>query len=437
MPQAENEKKTENDDALRRFINRLENWPEDEPPSPAELRTLRREIHLSEDDREKLELLAENHIRRARHALAGSAYDQAAAELARASQLRPMDARPRVELAGIYLQRSLERGYGRNDRQRALKLAHKALELNPGDMDARQFLHDYRRMNADFMAVKYKRFIIPVLVVAGLMTAMIWWQKDWVLDLFNPQTSPVVTSSVNQNSTAATGSRDIQVETTGIGGGNLKTDIISASVGRRNDGSYVSVLGRLSVEGKNLGELNLLLRGRSSNGEAVFTIPWTVRDGSDPVLIPGDSQALVLFRWLADPETSIESLEIIPSEIKETTETTVIKIIEPEIIWTAPRPEGVSLSAEIRNFKTIEAFDRQILRMDLAVKNEGIADIASLTLGLSLGADLPAYTEYAVAGADPPMIRGERRVWGISLGFPLDADISGRPVTVDIKDIKN
>jgi len=437
MPQAENEKKTENDDALRRFIDRLENWPEDEPPSPAELRALRREIHLNEDDREKLELLAENHIRRARHALAGSAYDQAAAELARASQLRPMDARPRVELAGIYLQRSLERGYGRNDRQRALKLAHKALELNPGDMDARQFLHDYRRMNADFMAVKYKRFIIPILIFAGLMAAMIWWQKDWVLNLFNPQTSSAVINPVNRNSTGAADSRNVNVDTTGIGGGNLRTDIISASVGRMNDGSYVSVLGRLSVGEKNLGELKLLLRGRDSKGDTLFTIPWTVRDESDPILIPGDSQALVLFRWLADPENSIESLEISPSELKESMELSIMETLTPEIVWSASRPEGVTLTAEIRNFEIIEAYDRQILRMDLAVKNEGITEISSLTLDLSLGADLPAYTEYAVAGSDPPMIRGERRVWNISLGIPLDADISARPVTVDITDIVN
>jgi len=437
MPQAENEKKTENDDALRRFIDRLENWPEDEPPTPAELRMLRREIHLNEDDREKLELLAENHIRRARHALAGSAYDQAAAELARASQLRPMDARPRVELAGIYLQRSLERGYRRNDRQRALKLARKALELNPGDMDARRFLHDYRRMNADFMAVRYKRFIIPILISAGLITAMIWWQKDWVFNLFTPQTSHSAITSVNQNNTATADSRVVQVDTTGISSGNLKTEIISASVGRRNDGSYVSVLGRLSVEGKNLGELDLQLRGRDSEGEAVFTIPWTVRNKSEPILIPGDSQALVLFRWLADPENSIESLEISPSEITEMEEISDLKTMEPEIVWEASRPEGVSLSAEIRNFEAIEAYDRQILCMDLAVKNDGITEISSMTLGISLGTDLPEYTEYAVAGADPPLIRGERRVWGISIGIPLDADISGRPVTVKIENIVN
>ena len=435
MPQAENNEKKENDDALRRFIDRLENWPEDEPPSPAELRSLRREIHLTEDDRDKLELLSENHIRRARNALAGSAYDQAAAELARASQLRPMDARPRIELAGIYLQRSLERGYGRNDRQRALKLAHKALELNPGDMEARQFLHDYRRMNADFMAVKYRRLIIPAVIFTVLLLATIWWQKDWVLNFLSPQTEILVHPFTGQNDGIIPDSRDIETNTIGISGGNLDAEIFLSSVGRRNDDSYVRLLGRLEVSDKNLGELKLMLRGRDAQGSTVFTIPWDVRDDTDPVLVPGDSQVLVLFRWLADPETSIESLEILPYEIKSPSQESAQEPpIKPEIIWDTARPEGASLSAEIRNFNLIEAYDRQILNMEVALENSGIVELSDLVLGISLGSDLPEYTLKAVTFEEPPLKRGERRVWPAVIGAPLDADLQNRPVTITVKE---
>jgi len=435
MSQAKNEKKTENDDALRRFIDRLENWPEDNPPSPAELRALRREIHLTVDDREKLELLAENHIRRARKALSDSAYDQAAAELARASQLRPMDARPRIELAEIYLQRSLERGYGRNDRQRALKLAHKALELNPGDIEAKRFLHEYRRMNADFMAVKYKRLIIPSAILVVLLAAMIWWQRDWVINLFTQQDAISVPVSSSQFSTAIPADRYIDVDSSAINLGNLETEILSASVGRRNDDSYVSVLGRLRVSDKNLGKLKLLVRGRDKAGNAVFTIPWNVRNDSDPVLIPGDSETLALFRWLAEPETSIESLEIIPYEISEPESSSRWETVIPEIIWGSPRPEGSSISSEIRNFRTIEAYDRQILLMDMAVENTGITELSLLTLEVSLGSDLVKYTENTIGNETLPMKKGERRVQSIAMGIPLDSDLSGRPVTVTVKDI--
>ena len=245
MPQAENGHEKENEEALRRFIDRLENWPEDEPPSPSELRALRREIRLTESDRDKLELLAENHIRRARTALDANSYSLAAAELARASQLRPMDSRPRIELAGVYLQRSLESGYGRNDRQRAIKLAKKALELNPGDVDARQFLQEYRRMNADFLAVRYRRYIIPVLVLTGLLGAMIWWQGDWIVNLFNPASGVTGGSPLAIIGEATPESRNVEVNAAGLTGGNLETEIILATVGRRNDASFMSIRGRL------------------------------------------------------------------------------------------------------------------------------------------------------------------------------------------------
>ncbi len=435
MPQAENEQKSENDDALRRFINRLENWPEDEPPSPAELRALRREIRLTEDDRDKLELLAENHMRRARSALSGSSYDLAAAELARASQLRPMDSRPRVELAGIYLQRSLERGYGRNDRRRAVKLAQKALELNPGDMEARGFLIEYRRMNADFLAVKYKRFIIPALVIFGFLVAMIWWQKDWVMDFFTPSSSLSGEFQPSNSIDEASENRAVNVDAASLAGGNLDTEIVTGTVGRRNDASYVSIRGRLNISNGNLGKLKLLVRGRNTAGDTVFTIPWTVRDESAAVLIPGDSEVLALFRWLAVSETSIDSLELIPFEMDTAVKQSSLLPLEPEIVWEAARPEGALLTAEIRSLKTIEAYDRQVLLMDLAVENSGIGDFSNLTLGISLGSDFPDYIKDTVSREIPALERGERRVWSIAMGFPLDADLSDRPVTVKIKEI--
>ena len=435
MPQAEKEKKSENDRALRLFIERLENWPEDDPPSPAELRSLRREIRLSEGDREKLELLAENHIRRAHKALSGKAYSQAAAELARAAQLKPMDPRPRVELADIYLQRSLERGYGRNDRQRALKLAHKALELNPGDAEAKSFLQNYRRMNASFMAVRYRKFVIPSVLLIGFLSAMIWWQRDWVLTLFSPSSKPGTNTAGFQVENKKSVTDNLSVETTGIDGGGLNTEIISASVGRRNEESFVSLLGRIEVS-RNLGQLNLLLKGRDKEGKAVFSIPWSVRDEQDPVLMPGDSTPLLLFRWLAEPETTVESLELVPFEMKNPGADPVLSQKKPEIVWETSRPEGSSLSAEIRDFEILEAFDGQIIKMDLAIENSGAIKISALTLYVSLGSDLPGYTEYAVNRMDPELKKGEKRVWPVVMRIPLDTDISERSVTVTVQDIE-
>ena len=437
MPQVENEQEKDNDETLRQFIDRLENWPEDEPPSPAELRALRREIRLTESDRDKLELLAENHIRRARTALAGNSYDQAAAELARASQLRPMDSRPRVELAEVYLQRSLERGYGRNDRNRAIKLARKALELNPGDAEARHFLQEYRRMNADFLAVKYRRFIIPVLVLILLLGAMVWWQQEWIINLVQPDNTVAVPPSDLNSPGTSPESRTIGIEAAGLTGGNLDTEIIQAIVGRQNDASYVKVQGRLRSTNGYLGGLKLLVRGRDSDGNTLFAMPWTVRDSTSPVLIPGDSEVLLLFRWLADSETEITSLELAPFEMEIPDSVPIWTPTEPVLVWDAARPDGAALTAEVRNFKMIEGYDRQVILMDLALENTGVGNLNDLSLGISLGSDLPTYTHNAVNPEEPGLTRGERRVWALAMSVPLDADMSDRIVTVRIKDLND
>ena len=210
------EEKKDQDDTLRRFIDRLEEWPEDEPPTPAQLRALKREIRLTQDDRDKLEILSENHIHRGRASVDAGAYDQAAAELARAAQLRPLDARPKTELAGIYLQRSLERGYGRTDRSKALKLARKALELSPGDPEAIAFLKEYRQMNADFLSVRYRRYILPGVLALAALIALAVWQRDWVFDFFSPaQEMDIPAGAVTERPLEEGESRTVEVNTPG------------------------------------------------------------------------------------------------------------------------------------------------------------------------------------------------------------------------------
>ncbi|MCD6343553.1 MAG: hypothetical protein J7L76_07195, partial [Spirochaetaceae bacterium] len=82
----------------------------------------------------------------------------------------------------------------------------------------------------------------------------------------------------------------------------------------------------------------------------------------------------------------------------------------------------------------IEAYDRQILRMEVALENSGIVELSDLTLGISLGSDLPEYTLNAVTREEPALRRGERRVWPAVIRVPLDADLQNRPVTITVKE---
>jgi len=434
MPQAENE--TQNDDALRRFIDRLEAWPDDEPPSPAELRALRREIRLTQDDREKLEILADNHVRRARSAAAGGAYDQAAAELSRAAQLRPLDPRPRVELADLYLQRSLERGYGRNDRQKALRLARKALDLNPSDPDAKAFLRDYRRMNAAFVGARYRRYRLPILVAFLALSALAWWQRDWVIDLTRPSTAAIPDAPASLPPDDPGGPRDVPVEAPGLAEGGLTADIVTASVGSRRDASYLEILGRLESENAYIGELTLLVRGRDAGGAAVFALPWIVRDENAPLLIPGDSEVLTLFRWLDISETAVERIELSRWDADVRTGYDGPTPRPAELVWDSGRPDGGDLETEVRRLEVVEAYDRQVALVDLAVQNTGTAELTTLDLDLSLDSREPPFAHRAVHPREPPLAPGERRVWSLAMSFPLDADLADRPLTVRVRDAR-
>ena len=432
MTKAENGTEDGADDALRRYIDRLEEWPEDAPPTPAELRAVRQDIRLTQDDRDKLEILAENHIRRANSALVAGAYDQAAAELARAAQLRPMDPRPRVELAEVYLQRSLERGYGRNDRQKAVRLAQKALELNPGDPEAQRFLSQYRRMHADFTSAKYRKFAVPAVVVIVILAAMGWWRRDWVVGLFDAGTAAPGTAGTLIPGETAPVERKIPTDIGNLADGSMEVAIESARVGRRNDSSFLDIEGSIGAREAALGVLSFTVRARDADGTAIFTFPVVVRDRTDPVLMPGDTAPLRIFRWLPGPETDVSLLELSSAEIDLMESVPERRITDAEIVWNVPRPEGVSLEAEVRDRRVIEAVDRQVLILDLALENTGTRDVEGMSLGLSIGPEWPDYP-ISTRGRDYDSLpRGERRVGSLALGFPLEADLSERPLTVRI-----
>jgi hypothetical protein len=226
----------------------------------------------------------------------------------------------------------------------------------------------------------------------------------------------------------------VELETSGLTGGNLDAEITQAIVGRRNDSSFLKIQGRIESTGGYLGSLKLLIRGSDSQGNTLFSMPWTVRDSSSPLLIPGDSEVLSVFRWLAVSETEIDKLELTVFEMESPDTVPIWNPADPELVWEAGRPEGASLEAEIRDFEVIEAYDRQVILMDLSVKNNGVGTLNNLSLGISLGSDLPDHRHVAVNREEPGMAGGERRVWSVAMGVPLDTDLSERVVTVRVTD---
>ncbi len=420
-------------DSLRDFIKRLEEWPVDNPPSAAQIQKLKREIHLTPEQRDKLSLLAENHILRARKSLKARAYGQAAAELARAAQLRPRDSRPRTELAGVYLQRSLERGYKRSDRNKALHLARTALELNPGDREARQFLQSYQRMNADFRSARYRRYLVPLLLLLLIPAFLIFRQKEWFLRLLDDRSAaPAEVQPPEAEIFAGHAPRTVPADTTGMSDAHLRLEITKSETGRRNGIPFVDVRGRLTSEKRPLQSAQMRLRGRDSLGGEVFNMPVTIGSSSSLPLKPGDSLPLIIYRQPEADERLISSLELetLDTRFLENTETP-----EPaaaEVVWQTNRPEGAALKAEVRSLQFTEAYDRQVAALELALTNTGSSSLEDLTVAVSLNPRWPSAVFQAVSPMQPELARNERRAWLLSLNLPLEAENSDRPVTVTV-----
>ncbi|CAD7842624.1 hypothetical protein S1OALGB6SA_202 [Olavius algarvensis spirochete endosymbiont] len=430
-------KEASNSETLKRYINRLKKWPEDKPPTPIDLNSLQREIRLTSAEKDRLDFLVENHERRARAALDTNAYNQAIIEMTKVVQLSPLDPASRVELASIYLQKSLERGYRRKDRLRAVKLAKTALILNPADTKAKLFLRNYRRMNSDFSAIKNRKYILPIILLAGIAGAIAIWQRDLPSNSNAAARNSSGTFPLVSKQEVFPETRTIDVDIVDLASDDWETEIIQAEVGRRNDDSFVKILGKLSTSKEYVEGMRLLVKGKDVSGDTRFTIPWTILDNDSPAMSPGDSTSLTLFRWLVDSEIFIDKLEITLSDLELLQEKPKWDWKNPVLVWDIPRPEGVSIDARIRRFELIEAYDRLVLTMELVLTNSGMLDISRLSMNISLGSDFPNFFYNPVKAGSPPMSMEERRVWIVTMGFPLDAVLVDRDVIIRITELGN
>ena len=165
----------------------------------------------------------------------------------------------------------------------------------------------------------------------------------------------------------------MQVETSQLDDGLLKTEIVFAEVGRRNDSSYLHIIGRLESPEHNLESLSLLIQGRDMSSGILFSMPWTVLDKGDPPLRTGETLPLTSFRWLAEGEENIQRIELITLEKNHLANPGTPVLSEVEVVWEAPRPEGSALTAEARNRRFVEAYDRQVVLMDIILENTGVS----------------------------------------------------------------
>ncbi len=424
-----------NNDNLRLYIKRLEEWPDSNPPTPSELREIRKEINLSIEERDKLEELADNHIRRARRALRAKAYAQAAAELSRAAQLRPLSAQPRTELAEIYLQRSLERGYRRTDRQKALQLAQKALELEPGNKEAKQFLQEYRQMNADFRSVRYRKYIIPGLIVLALLVFFSIRHRDWIMKTLQLRQEPAISNLPKEPEPLPTHQpREIKTQTSGTKETGINMEITHSETGRRNEAPFVDIQGRLNPLEEPLQSVNLLLNGQDSSGNQIFSIPLTIGGAESPLIYPKETLPFSIYKYLQTDDSLLNSLELKAVDAKFIQDLPPVVPEQAEVVWKIPQPEATALNAQVRNTRCYEAYDRQVLLMELALTNSGTKSIGNLELEISMDSKWKPFRVHAVSPNEPGFERSECRVWNVIMDVPLTENALNKPVTVKVVD---
>ncbi len=426
----------EKDRYLRRYIERLKDWKEDNPPTQDEIMALQKEILLTQEEYATISKLAQNHIERSRTALADRNYDQAIAELARASQLKPRDPEPRIELAGAYLMHRREGVNRAQYRRQALNLIRAAMALQPKNQMLQAFLKEHPELRIGTRQFRYRLALLISALLFLIIAGTAWRTREWIIRFFRGPI-PIAAISDKTIDPSIVSSRSIEVNMDEIEEGILTTEIILAEAGRRNESSYFHLKGRVSSPGHNLEALSLLLRGRGGDNETLFSLPLVVLEPDDPPLQSGDTKALLAYHWLAENEADIREVDLQAKKILYSADDNDGEPIEVKLYWGMPRLKGMDLAAHIRNSRFIEAYDRQVLLMDLALTNIGVATVAALTFEISFDMKEFPHVYTPIDTWSVPMAREERRVFPVMMSVPLEYQISNSPLEVRIMRVRS
>ena len=421
------------DSTLSTYLKRVMALKEERrrTPSEEELRTIAREIGLSDEDLAAIDQAAADHAVRGQGFLEHQRYGDAIDELDEAVGVAPRRVEWLHSLARAHLGRWHQ---DRNlaDRERAEALARECLEIDPRHSASYEVLN---QLDGSPAAVKPNRrfaVVLSLFALAMLFTVMIsamflWRTQGGAPEASTPAVNAPATEAVNapaasSEPAANTGAaRELDVPVTldpGATGVVLGLDArLSRLVSYGSGQSFYTLNAILGNRGATeLDKLGVRLELLDDAGAVVDSDSFDALNKSAPVLRPGDAHAV---HKLHETGGAVRSARLVVEIVEQNPAASSYAAAEPlEVEWRAERSSDLVIALRQRSYR----FSENTLAKDgsgyfdavIEIENTGERTIRALQLEAEIAGPDGAWTvpesNHVVTSSGPALRPGEVRI---------------------------
>ncbi|QEN07487.1 hypothetical protein EXM22_05600 [Oceanispirochaeta crateris] len=361
---------------LNSFLTDLVNMQDKKLVTPMDLEALQEKYDLNPDDQEKLNMLIERHLSRATEYKRNERWDNAIVETERALLFSPLDNEIRLDLAELFLNRSVKYGYLQKDLRRAGHEVRDALTLEPEHRGAKKFQKELKQLNSMLQGKQNNKKLIPlVLLLIIIMGAALYPQirkRFQFLSLAEESDSslaistepPWVTKSISISESDPL-KKDFNIQLTE-----------SMIIRETNAGvPAISVAGYIEPLNGDLAMLELMLSGFDP-ADSIATIE-IVSPGDAP-LRKGETDRFQSFIYLNTNPEDMDKLYFSIKNRQAYYEEEIPRWEKEEIYMNDPLPHGIFLDMESLLINQIEGYDRNYIFYDVRVANKSTEGLNQL-----------------------------------------------------------
>ena len=438
LPDDGPEEKVQNESLLNEYLTELVNTQDDRLLKESDIEALRKKYPLTEEDEDKLSMLVERHLSRAFDYRHNERWDSAIVEAERALLFSPLNNEIRLDLAEMYLKRSIQYGYLQKDLQRAEREVEDALILEPSNRPARNFQKELKELGRMLKGTQHnKRLILLILLIILILGAALYPQLRKRFSFLSLEEDGSADAGVAESYSPPWETRDLEYTETSPLSNEFSMDLMEAVLIRESLSGTpaLSIAGYMEPVKDDYSTLELELFRGDTNG-SLGRIEVVSPD--DAPLRMGETRNFQDFIYLNDNLDELQSLYIgISGSEKyrpaEPGEWSPLTLHESALL-----PRDVFIEAEGSFESQIEGYDRNYLFYEIRINNKSTGPLEALDLDVqwrdSSGV-LQAVRTLSLVENEALPVRA-KSVQSSRVMFDLDKKYIDGSIAVVVKDVK-
>ncbi len=380
-----------------------------------DLKTVARDLGLSDEDLARIEATTEAHRQRGQHFSQHGAWDDAVAEYRQAVVLDPFDV-PLVHALAVTHARRYEETRDREDRETAERYTRRCIELDPNHQPSYELLTALKQSPATAPPKPAARravilaFAMAMVVIAA--AALVYLNSSPPPEAPPPPPPPPPTATVAPGAALPS---EMQIPVRLLDADNargLHLDVQRSLLNNYDSTFSYTLHATLLNQTDELHRLRMKMALVGADGAVVQTKYFDARSDHQPYLRPGDTAPVAELIYEKQPAPRLQEVQLSVDIVEREPAASAYDATPPiPVTWEFTQPAHLDVEVYERESRISSGFREQMHFLTLAAYNQGTRSVQHLRLKVTWfdaqDATITSELTYVVPSTGPAMRSGE------------------------------